>query len=295
MDSNLERGAQVLQQLADQIFSGSPTVVEISLEDLHSQFSGPELITVDSYVQKLDSFGLVEFSVAQQVLRKTPKGKAAYHSACIPEIVLGHEFIDQKFSGAVFHVIVEKEDGSEGGGTAFYCADFPRFIATARHVVDGKTILRFENQFGMDAGFEVGVPRFPDDPELDVALIPISKELEMPGFRVAWDSAESSEISGRRAEHVSVFGYPPAPLHSPSLYNFQAQIETRTRQYKQYESLIISRSRPGCSGGPVVDYRGIVVGIISTAPQRVESSAGKTPDLDFVAAIPAMYFGRVPH
>jgi S1-C subfamily serine protease len=307
MTPDLARDEAFLQRVSQAVYGQTFPTDQISVGELHAHFSSNELISVDNYIQKLADHGLVEYSAFQQAVQRTLRGKHACDLDCVCEIVLGFPYVDSKYREAVFHVILDKDNQEEAGGSAFSCTDFSNMLVTARHVIEDYPIKRIENHAGAVVDFRVTDRIFPDDPSLDLAFIVLDQLDTRGAFRVAWDSVlpehammSSLEPAGRRGEPVVIFGFPPTPWHHASLFNFTAEIESRSRNYRLRESLILSKSRPGCSGGPVVDHRGMVVGIVSTSSNRARSSQNEkiqerltNEHVDFIAAIPSAYLSEV--
>jgi hypothetical protein len=317
LTSDQERDVRYLKQLFDLIYGSNPATEKHSVIVLRSSFPAEDEILIDDYLNKLSQLGLLGVSTFQHVVQKTPRGKQAFDLDCVCEIVLGEEYIDAKYRSSVFHLILEKDDGTEVGGTAFLSREFPRSLITALHVIYDLKLLAdlkivgLEDHEGKRLDVKITNRRYPSDPKLDLAFLDLDDAAPgAVGFQIAWDSvpltdefgsySPNSSPSGRRGEKVSIFGFPPTPFHYPSLFRFNAEIESRSRDYSNRDSLMLSKSRPGCSGGPVVDSKGMVVGIVSDLSHLAEDSTGalkqpkaRNQDGNFIAAVPSGYLSEI--
>ena len=83
-----------------------------------------------------------------------------------------------------------------------------------------------------------------------------------------------------------VFGYPKIAWIRPGLHHSTAQLhQTGIKYPSERDSLIISATQPGCSGGPVVDARGFAIGIVEQE-NILQQEAGVN---SFFCATPAHY------
>jgi S1-C subfamily serine protease len=212
---------------------------------------------LEEAVDALDRSGLLRRR-SEGRLSLNPAGKRAHEEGCVPELVFGDAFVIAKYSPAVLHVIVRTPLGDEAGGTGFVITDPVTGIATAKHVLSGNELLRVETRnrtqvcgpqarvvFGPD-GVDLAVIRT----EIPDGILPLSVELHDRG-----------QVD---LEPVIVLGYPPIAGHEPTLIPVNAQATGGVPIFgSARHSLVLQRmTTPGFSGSPVLDRRGMVIGIV---------------------------------
>jgi Trypsin-like peptidase domain len=174
----------------------------------------------------------------------------------------------------------------ESGGTGFFCADYPDQIITAAHVLSERTVKNIWSCFGEEiplTGGAVGI----GGNGLDLAALECQMPTGIEPMRVVeWNLSAVVPGAG-----LTVFGYPKIALHLPSLYQSTAELHSIAEKYSfPRRSLIISSTtHPGCSGGPVLDLHGFVIGVVeqeNALEQRTGISA-------YFSATPAYYLREV--
>jgi Trypsin-like peptidase domain len=241
---------------------------------------------VETAVQTLDKNGLLRIVITHDAVALTPPGKVAYERKCAAEICLGEQYLAQKYGPSVVHVIVNDAENDETGGTGFVVADFPGWIATAKHVVENTRIIGINNRKGERiCGANPEVRYIADGP--DVALIGCPAMEGVVPLRIEWDIAEVHEL-----DRVLALGYAPIARHEPVLVHTIGEISAiAKRQDADRPSLIISRiTEPGYSGGPVINHRGYVVGVVEQENQLNRKDGDRSI---FRSATPALYLREV--
>jgi S1-C subfamily serine protease len=176
---------------------------------------------------------------------------------------LGEEYIARRYGLSVVHVAVRKQNGDESSASGFFVEDFPGHIATAKHVVQGNRVIQISDRDGREVVFPDQQPLFVAD-GADVALIPCPIPDGVIPLRIEWDRTEVHEL-----DQVLVLGYPPIARHRPALVHARGEIAALPmRQDAERRSVMISRvTEPGYSGGPVINGRGYVVGVVEQENQ----------------------------
>lgn len=170
--------------------------------------------------------------------------------------------IRERFTDVVRPIGVKKGD-EPSIGTCFNIGN--GFIVTARHCVENMDRVSIADKFG---GFEKAKNIYVDiDRNFDLAVIELeTKDVESPYFRFKQETI---------LEEVLTMGYPPIP----GFLDIQLAEVTRINSYvksslgniigagrsyteKQNFILINAKVKGGNSGGPVINNRGEVVGVL---------------------------------
>jgi S1-C subfamily serine protease len=210
----------------------------------------------------LDAFyrqELVHVPLQRNEIRLGQKGKWAFETDCLAELILGRPYIRQKYSTAVVHIVVQdRKHSDQGNGTGFFVAEPANYILTARHVLEDKAIRQIDRG---DGDIVKGWDSKPvlGNPDLDLALIPCPVPGEVHPLRVAWN-----EGAIQPSDPVLLVAYPTIPGHHAAPYFSDGQVNSIPPTYgRRRVSLVISTNTPGgCSGGPVLNHVGLVVGVI---------------------------------
>lgn len=210
----------------------------------------------------------------------TPLGRELLEEDSYLEFVSGATFIVQKWRSSVVKIVHPSDAGI---GTGFLIA--PDLVATARHVLDGLGEFVVEFEDGSRAGHaDVILPTLED---LDIAVIRLQAPAPAPArpFRLARDADLLDE--------VVVFGFPPVPFTRDAfLVVNKGEISSEVTLHTGIQAIVVScLLRGGNSGGPVVDRRGHVAGVVSQNlfRQIAADEHSLNEGIGFAAAVPAVW------
>jgi S1-C subfamily serine protease len=287
---NYPEVCQRLGQVAAALYGGVPSRDEVSLRKIYDCIPDLSPALIDTALQQLASKDLVALNNRGTVVL-SGYGKETYELQCIPEVCLGPQFLRWKYGDAVLRLVVrDPHTGDQAAATGFVISEPPNCVVTAKHVIVGKEVLTIEDRNGNRLVEPPIRPVLgPDD--LDLAFIDLTRRLPVEPLRIDWD-----ENGAQPQSLVLVLGYPYIPFHAPGLLGATGEINGRSRQLrgakeKPRGSLTISRvTIPGYSGGPVIGFRGLVVGIVRSE-DRVERE-GAPPEV-LISATPSHYLREV--
>jgi S1-C subfamily serine protease len=249
----------VLQQVAGFLYGQPREEPRVAVADIRAALGAIPEADLEQAIRLMEEGVLLRIGLAGNSVQSTAAGKLAFEKACVPEVCLGGAFIAQKYRAAVKHLAVRDREGDDAGGTAFFCADFPGWLATARHLVsDGSELRRIENEDGtvlFNGPFEI---RLAGD-DLDLALVRCDMPAGVNALRIEWEKDAVREL-----DSVLVVGYPPIAHHAPALVFSEGQVASLPRKQTgdRYSAIISRITEPGYSGGPVISTNGLVVGVI---------------------------------
>lgn len=272
-----------LIQLITAYLNGRPRGELVRLPQIYGALAGREAVEIDEVLDLLRGQRLVRATFQGDAVQLTPDGAAAIVDGCVSEIILGQRYISDRLSPAVVHVIVVGANRDESGGSGFFCADYPGYIATAAHVVRDREILRIENHSRqVVAARPLAATVGPDS--VDIALIRCDIPAGVVPIRIEW-----RREALRPPQDLLIFGYPPYPNRLPALHAASAELHTVTQDFRnERDSLIISSvTRPGSSGGPVLSARGFAIGIVDQ--ENMGERLDERP-VNFFTATPTRYF-----
>ena len=275
-----------LIQLVTAYLNGRPRGELVRLAQIYGALADREAVEIDEVLDRLKAHRLVRATLQGDAVQLTPDGVAATADGCVPELVLGQQYITEHLRPAVVHIIVRTANHDEAGGSGFFCADYAGYIATAAHVVQGHEILRIENHAREVIAQSPLVAHV--GPELvDIALIRCEPPPGLAPIRIEW-----RREALRVPQDLLILGYPPYPNRLPALHVSRAELHSVTQDFSgERDSLIISSvTRPGSSGAPVISERGFAIGVVDQ--ENIAERLNERP-LSFFTATPTRYFREV--
>lgn len=201
----------------------------------------------------------------------------------------GFAAIANALSPAVLPVIVTDNKGNEDCGTAFFAGN-GNTLFTARHVVEGMKEVRIPTPSGQP--LKILKVLFHPDPSLDVAVISVDSH-------TIHNLKPLQTSRGSVLDDVLCVGYPPIPGFE-SVKSFEkAEINSSIRRStgqivgdeKSYLDdtryfLLNTAVKGGSSGGPVINAKGYVVGMLIAKPANLNGT-GSIEMHGFGIAIPS--------
>ena len=184
--------------------------------------------------------------------RITELGKEAILEKTYLEIIFGFQYIVDKWKNSVAKI---HQPGVKGIGTGFLITD--TLIATAKHVVDKMTNIEIRFEDGMIfKPSDIIIPK--KMKELDIALL----EIDNAGKNLKPFSIQPTH---ELLDEIVIFGYPPIPITNDAyLVVNKGEISSMPTLRNDIQVMIVSTTlRGGHSGGPIVNDKGHVVGIVS--------------------------------
>lgn len=203
------------------------------------------------------------------------------------EFTLGLQFVAKRWRESIVYVYAT--DGA-GIGTGFLVS--PRLIVTARHALEE---LKFKFSVGRGSQeFVVVDVRLPAEKagDLDLAVVELTADVV---------GAEPMRLSEHveTLDEVVVFGYPPVPqTRDAHLLVSRGEVSAVVKLHNGYDAVLVTcLLRGGYSGGPVVNRRGQVIGIVSRNLFKEIDPSEKSLNegLGFAAAVPAVWAQDLVH
>lgn len=252
----------------------------VRVAELHAAIQA-QAIDVDEALQRLRDARLIRATFQGDAVVLTPDGRAAAEDDCVLALTLGMPYIVEYFSPATVHIIVRGQNQDEASGSGFFSADYAGWIVTAGHVLRNGQILRIEDHNSAiisEGPFDIIVAG-----ETDLGAIRCACPATTTPIHIEW-----SRDHVRRVQDLVILGYPPFPNHNPALHHARAELHSVPKRLgTNLDSLIISSvTRPGFSGGPVLNQRGRVIGIVEQ--ENIGEGANQQP-ISYFSATPAEY------
>lgn len=243
----------------------APSISRQDLQILYGTFSN-EL--VERAVEKLRSSDLLVLSFLDGVLRRTGPGRNAYAKGTYLALSLGRTHVVSFSNPAIVHILVEGRTKPEAGATGFYCAEAGNRLITAAHNVIGRKVLRVEDSEGnVIHSSPIGV--FSVVSGLDLAIVDAVAPIGVQSLRIEWDTEEIVEL---RAVYVAGFPQMPQQARVPRTWR-SGELTSISMDYERRTSYLITNvTSEGFSGGPAINERGLVIGVVAGKPDNRLSS-----------------------
>lgn len=154
------------------------------------------------------------------------------------------------------HAVVRIKIPSKGHGTGFFVS--PDHILTNKHVTDGHDIVEVSNDFSSQIlqGTVIAVSK-----KSDLSLIKVENADRLS--RTVMEFGDSREV--RTGEEITLFGYPILDNITLTTTFGRISAKRNDQEYGEVFQLSGAESSPGNSGGPLVNNKGQVIGILTFA------------------------------
>ncbi|HTT46782.1 MAG TPA: serine protease, partial [Pseudolabrys sp.] len=176
----------------------------------------------------------------------------------LENIVKGPALIPARYNAAIAAIVIEKDKQESIGSGSVVSHNGKVFVLTNRHVVDPSEQIKICKVLLADKDYP---PPSPSNLVIsnndDLAAFPISVPEDGPKFSLG-DAAYV-------LQEVILLGFPKIPLTKrPHLTAHSGEINATIVTRNDEELYLISNyASPGSSGGPLIDYRGLIIGVVS--------------------------------
>src|ERR1700731_4880997 len=202
-----ETKARLLREIGQFLYGVAPTRAAIPLDDLYCALPNEPTFNVDAALKKMEANDLLGIELKGPTVRAVAYGKSCHELDCIPQVVLGRDYIYKKFSDAGVHLIVTDANSDEAGGTGYFCADFPNQIITAAHVLADRTVTGILDHSGNHIPLVGNLTGYGDS-SLDLGALECQMPANINPIRVEWGTSDVGAS-------LTVMGYPQIALHTP--------------------------------------------------------------------------------
>jgi S1-C subfamily serine protease len=276
---------RILNGLMDFLYGSVRQEMKIAIADLRTHLSATPENDLDTAIGLLAAKDLIRLSLNRDSVVLCTVGKTTYEKGCVVEVCLGTRYILATYRSAIVRISVIDRDGDPAGATGFFVADFPGWLGTAGHVVEeGFEIVDVRDEAGNVVGAENLDVRRISVANIDLALVRCQIPAGVTPLRIEWDGTVAREL-----DEVVVAGYPHISFHNPTLVVSRGEIASfPLLRSAERRSLMISRvTEPGFSGAPVIDTRGLVIGVVEQENVLTDKQGNRSI---FVTATPAHHF-----
>lgn len=120
-----------LQRLADLLYGQDYANNRVTFDQIAAALADENAEALRQSLRKLSAKELIYFD-GQSNIELYGLGKYLRTAACVPEFVLGFDYIAEKYRDAVVRVVVRKPNGDPAAGSGFFINDPPDHILTNR-------------------------------------------------------------------------------------------------------------------------------------------------------------------
>jgi hypothetical protein len=200
------------------------------------------------------------------------------------------EDIIRRLGPSVFHIVTVDDKGDQEGGTAFIAVN-QRLVTCAHCIHEGRFTLYVDGLEMDERHFTVSRHRVRDL----AVLTPKSPELRKILKSRRWFGMEDRTDSISRGESVVSFGYPYIARLRPQMTPETGTFKTHVTAYEGCDYLTLTNSSSGgCSGGPVVNNRELLVGVMTSLASKENDTSGKNaPIASTGLATPSRYLTQL--
>ncbi|HEV2572915.1 MAG TPA: serine protease [Beijerinckiaceae bacterium] len=270
--------SQSLQQLNPQLikegFLNRATLISLLLYEAGTPLRiGNQLPAIVRALADWDCFcAIPSFGFGLQPELQLSFENIAYYEArgFLENIIKGPLFIAERYAPAIVAIVVGAANGTESIGTGSIIDwQGKSLLLTNRHVVDPQKVTIKEILSAGKTSITHSNLHFRLCSTDDLAVAEISDKLPLSHFFISHQS--------HLLQQVLLFGYPSIPgSNTPLLTVHSGEINAHfdTRAGEQL-CLISNYASPGSSGGPLIDRKGALVGVVV---ERLEGKYGNTED-----------------
>ena len=223
---------------------------------------------IEPAIEKLRQADLIAAGFLETSIKRTGPGLKAFLSNTYLALALGKNYVLGIAKSAIVHVVVSGKKDKPTGGTGFYCADVGNRLVTAAHNVEGREILKVDD--GNEKVFHAPPINIQSIIKgLDLAILDVVAPEGTHCLDVEWDKDEILPLSP-----LYVVGFPQIPMQVvvPMTHRSTELAGSGLDQKRRETYLIQNVTSPGFSGGPAINLRGRVVGVVQGIPDAPSST-----------------------
>jgi S1-C subfamily serine protease len=200
---------------------------------------------------------------------------------CLTNLIFGFPFIAEKYQRSIFKIAVFDDVGDQHIGTGFLI-QIQKAKKNVSVIITNEHVAKFSNNLRVltQTNENVGHLKIIKSQVSDLAAIELSEVHDLPAFYIAEDPCVLDE--------VITMGYPNVAMARDSYQLTHAGEINSIIQTGQGNTLVLfsAKTAPGNSGGPLLNYMGLVTGIVCEDLFYKDALIEKG-QLPYHAAIPA--------